>query len=211
MWRLRMFWSFIGRPSFTLWKTTASGSSDLTSLYSLVETPALISTVRVLRRRMRVITCGETPIVAALASDFGCDQSPRQYRSSMEMESRLMHLQRRPINSETRRPVHTATYSMLAYGSATSCTRALNCSGVIVGLRRRPRLSLGSRNPSNGLLTRKSGTADRRMLESASRTFTMEGYGIARVEKYRCRVRGVKSRRQRVPKVGTRYFPITPL
>src|ERR1019366_1908122 len=121
------------------------GPSDLTSLYCRVATPARISTVRVFRRRMRAITCGDTPIVAALASDLGCDQSPRQYRSSTEMESRLMHLQRRPINSETRRPVHTATYSMLAYGSATSCTSALNCSGVIVGLRRRGRLSFGSR------------------------------------------------------------------
>src|ERR1017187_5470232 len=159
---------------------------------------------------MRAITCGDTPIVAALASDFGCDQSPRQYRSSTEMESQLIHLHRSPINSLTRRPVHTATYNIVAYGSSTSCTSLLNCSGVMVGLRRRARLSFGSRNPSRGFLTRKSGTAERRMLESASRAFTMEGYGIARVEKYRCKVRGVKSRKQREPKVGSRYFPITP-
>src|ERR1035437_6488409 len=126
------------------------------------------------------------------------------------MESEFIQRHLSPSNSLTRRPVHTATYSMLAYGSATSCTSELNWSGAMGGLRRRPRLSFGSRNRSNGFLTRKSGAAERRMLDSASRAFTMEGYGIARVEKYRCKVRGVKARKQRAPKVGSRYFPITP-
>jgi hypothetical protein len=36
---------------------------------------------------MRSITSGETPMVAALASVFGFDQSPRQYLSSTVMLS----------------------------------------------------------------------------------------------------------------------------
>jgi hypothetical protein len=63
---------------------------------------------------MRVITSGETPMVAALACVFGTDQSPRLYRSSMVMLSAWMQRHFRPISSLTRSPVHTLTESIVA-------------------------------------------------------------------------------------------------
>src|SRR2546426_3123071 len=95
-----------------------------------------------------------------------------------------------------------------------SCNRFSNCAGVMNDLDRLPLLSGGSCKPSRGFLTRNPYlTAERRMLDSASRIFRTDGYAMPRLwllEKYRCTVRGVRSRRQEAPKLGFRYLPIIP-
>src|SRR5579871_4386597 len=52
---------------------------------------------------------------------------------------------RRAINSEARKPVYTATNSIVAYGSATRSSRPANCSWVIyVHLHERVSIDLGA-------------------------------------------------------------------
>src|SRR6266849_2055734 len=100
-----------------------------------------------------------------------------------------MHRHLRAINSLTRRPVHTATKIIVAYGSGTCCIRWLNCSGVMVGFARLGRLSRGSRNPSIGFLFRYStSTAERRIEDSTSLIFEIVGYDAwaDMPEKYCC-------------------------
>src|ERR1039458_899154 len=126
------------------------------------------------------------------------------------MESAWIQRHFSAISSLTLSPVQTATKTILAYGSGVNSIRLANSCGVIVGFGRRALLSSGRRTLAMGLLMRKSGTAERRTLDRASLTFTMDGCGIFRLEKYRCKTRGVKSRRQQSPKAGCKYFAIFP-
>ena len=54
------------------------------------------------------------PIVAALAWVFGTDQSPREKRSSIVIESGPIHRHFRAINSLTLSPVQTAVKIIVA-------------------------------------------------------------------------------------------------
>src|ERR1700720_253763 len=86
----------------------------------------------------------------------------------------------RPISSLTRRPVHTATKIIVAYGSGTRCIRLLNCSGATVGFARLARLSRGSRSPSIGFLLRYStSTAARRIEDRTSLIFEIDRLNAA--------------------------------